>query len=161
MIPVASSTNKTFARVVKRVENEMNRANEFTFKNMYVDEEKKEIHVNFYNTLAKEYCFVIDEHYPFRPPCGFSCNQIPYINIQKLPSQRFYDELKAINGKECFCCSSYMCKNNWSPAIGLIDLIAESELVIRIKKQIVKNILAKHIVDKYLFPDLRLNEYLN
>jgi hypothetical protein len=107
---------------------------------MHVDHDRKEIYVNFYNSLDNEYSFVIDEYYPFRPPREFYYNQISYIDTLKLPSQSFINQLKAINGSECFCCSSFMCRNNWGPAVGLNEIILEFKKNIEIKKQISKNI---------------------
>jgi hypothetical protein len=129
---------------------------------MQVDEEKKEIRIELYNNQDKKYCFVIDEHYPFRPPKKFNCNNVPYIEILRIPSQKFYNELKTINGKECFCCHSITCPNNWGPAHQLALIIKESKEFIRIKQAIIEKIVAKHIVEKYLVSDITsiLNQYI-
>ena len=39
--------------------------------------------------------------------------------------------LKTISGQECFCCYSYTCRDNWSPAITFLkEGIFDSESII-------------------------------
>jgi ubiquitin-protein ligase len=108
------------------------------------------------NTIYK---FILPITYPFSPP-KILINDRPYIYTIQMPSTRFTEILKEIEGKNCLCCDSQICYSNWGPAITIPRLIKEIEYNKNIMKRIVKYILLRTIKKKYLIMDIPIEKYL-
>ena len=98
-----------------------------------------------------------DSEYPFCPPCKILINKINYISLLKCSSS----DLKILKiNKNCLCCSSLMCKNNWGPTLNLFNILDEVESTLKIKKGIINYIFCNVIKRKYLIDDIPLFQYL-
>lgn len=63
-------------------------------------------------------------YYPFNPPEKVLINGIDYngkIDICK--DSKYY--FKKYMNIDCMCCDTYLCMNNWSPTVYLIDIVDE------------------------------------
>ena len=67
--------------------------------------------------------FVINEHYPFKPPKMYVNNLEYYKLLFELQSSKA-DKLKELN-EICLCCKSILCPNNWKPAYKIINIVEE------------------------------------
>jgi hypothetical protein len=105
------------------------------------------------------YIFRIPSHYPFMNPT-LTINGLNQNNFFDLKTNRTRSILKYITGFTCLCCHSYLCKNNWSPAITLQVVINQIEEYKEIKKNIFLKILADKIKEKYLINDIDLDSWL-
>jgi hypothetical protein len=109
--------------------------------------------------LIPIYKFVIKQFYPFRPPDVYYKN-LSYENIYKVSSQRVQKYLTLLTNKDCLCCSSMLCSNNWYVTLNFFDIIKEINNYRKIKKNIFIKILADKIKNKYLIDDINLDCYL-
>ena len=108
----------------------------------------------------QKYSFLITKNYPFEPPKIFYQNKT-YMNFLKNNyTQKELIILKTISGQECFCCYSYTCRDNWSPAITLRIIIEEIYRIKKIKRNIFDKIYADIIKQKYLVNDIDLDSWL-
>lgn len=69
--------------------------------------------------------FKITNNFPFIPPCVIVNSQDYYAVILKNNGAEFIKVLKNLTGYNCLCCHSYICENNWSPSVRLIDIVKE------------------------------------
>jgi len=97
--------------------------------------------VEFTNTNAITYKFLITHLFPFYPPKIF-VNNLSYLNILKMTGEYEKNTLKKIIGQDCLCCHSLNCSVNWSPAIKLYNIIDEIKNTLKIKRDIVNLLLA-------------------
>jgi hypothetical protein len=74
--------------------------------------------------LIPIYKFVIKQFYPFRPPDVYYKN-LSYENIYKVSSQRVQKYLTLLTNKDCLCCTSILCSNNWYVTLNFFDIIKE------------------------------------
>jgi hypothetical protein len=109
--------------------------------------------------LIPIYKFVIKQFYPFRPPDVYYKN-LSYENLYKASSQRVLKYLTLLTNKECLCCTSMLCSNNWYIGLNFIDIISEINSYRKIKKNVFIKILADKIINKYLITDISLDCYL-
>lgn len=109
--------------------------------------------------LIPIYKFVIKQFYPFRPPDVYYKN-LSYENIYKVSSQRVQKYLTLLTNKDCLCCTSILCSNNWYVTLNFFDIIKEINNYRKIKKNIFIKILADKIKNKYLIDDINLDCYL-
>lgn len=105
------------------------------------------------------YIFYIDKNYPFTAP-RVKINGKNQNSFFRLPSNRFTTILRYITGSDCFCCNSFLCKNNWGPALTLDKVINQFEEYKKIKLNIQLKILADSIKEKYLNRDIDLDTWL-
>ena len=127
-----------------------------------IDNNLNYIIINIYendNELNPIYKFIIKKYYPFSPPDIYYKN-LPYENIYKILSPREQKYLTFLTKKECLCCESVLCSNNWNITLNFIDIINEINNYRKIKKNIFIKILADKIKDKYLTNDINLDCYL-
>ena len=68
--------------------------------------------------------------------------------------------LRKYKNKDCLCCDSYDCFDNWSPAIKLSSIVDEIKNIVQFKKAITHILLADKIKKKYLIDDIDINSYL-
>jgi hypothetical protein len=105
------------------------------------------------------YLLNIPINYPFIPPT-LKINNKPLNSLFKLPSERFSLYLKCVSNIECFCCYSYLCKNNWKPTLTIENIINQIEEYKEIKYLIILKIIVNKIVEKYLIKDIDLESWL-
>jgi ubiquitin-protein ligase len=105
------------------------------------------------------YKFDISRNYPFRPPI-VQINYRDYKQYLMIDSLKTKNELKKYNRMNCLCCNSISCGDIWTPTIGLKCFINEYKIFQKLRRNIVNRVLAKKIIDKYLYPDANLFEWL-
>lgn len=105
------------------------------------------------------YTFNIPSNYPFTPP-RLTINGQSLSTLYDLKTNRFRHILKYINGMDCFCCNSYLCKNNWGPAITFDKIISQIETFKTIKYRIFLKLILDKIKEKYLNRDIELDSWL-
>jgi hypothetical protein len=131
---------------------------------LYTDNSLNHIIINIYenkndNENNSIYKFIIKKYYPFSSPDVYYKN-LPYENVYKITSQREQKYLYLLTKKECLCCESVLCSNNWNITLNFFDIIKEINNYRKIKKNIFIKILADKIKDKYLVNDIDLDGYL-
>lgn len=104
------------------------------------------------------YKFIITNNYPYLPPTVYINNKL-YGLFLGCPN-KFLNILKYIRGIDCFCCASYTCKTNWSPAITLKHIIDESEYNTETKYNIMIKVFLEKIKEQYLNSDIELDSWL-
>jgi len=105
------------------------------------------------------YKFYVNSNYPFRPPI-LEINYRDYKKYLIINSIKTKNELKKYNGFNCLCCSSISCGDNSTPSIRLKCFINEHKMFKKIRRDIVNRVLAKKIIEKYLYHDANLFEWL-
>jgi ubiquitin-protein ligase len=105
------------------------------------------------------FCFTFPDCYPFRPPV-ITINEKGYFNSLRLRSTRFNSVLKYLNGMSCLCCSSFLCRDHWSPAFTVKKILLEIEEFKLVRRNIVRKLLLDKIKDKYLVKDIDLDSWL-
>jgi ubiquitin-protein ligase len=106
------------------------------------------------------YGFLITQNYPFTSPKIFFQNK-PYIDFLKVNyTKSQFSLIKQVTGKECFCCSSYNCPENWSPAVTVHKIVIEINRMKQLKRNIINKIFADKIKQKYLINDIDLDTFL-
>jgi len=106
------------------------------------------------------YHFDVIPDYPFKPPKRFSINYKNYKHYLKIDSPKTLHELKLYNRINCLCCHSISCGNNWSPVLRLKNFINEYKNIKKYRRNIINRLLAEKIINKYLYPDANLIEWL-
>uniref|UniRef100_A0A6C0CPB8 Uncharacterized protein n=1 Tax=viral metagenome TaxID=1070528 RepID=A0A6C0CPB8_9ZZZZ len=85
---------------------------------------------------------LLDEKYPFYCPIIILNNEIMSYTSQKFPN-RLLTEYVEKNG--CPCCSSMTCPDNWSPALGIINILEEYDTFINKLKMYQKIRMTKRL----------------
>ncbi len=99
-------------------------------------------------------------NYPFEAPKIFYQNKT-YLDYLKINyTRKEYILLKKVSGHHCFCCHSYNCRGNWSPAVTLKKIIEEIYGIKKIKRNMINKICADIIKKKYLIQDIDLDSWL-
>jgi len=112
------------------------------------------------NNKKHKYSFLITMNYPFEPPKIFYQNKT-YLDYLKINyTRKEFILLKKVSGHDCFCCHSYNCRGNWSPAVTLKKIIEEIYEIKKIKKNMINKICADIIKKKYLIEDIDLDSWL-
>jgi ubiquitin-protein ligase len=99
---------------------------------------------------------VLDDNYPFRKPISIKINNYTYKSLIQLSNK----QLHMFNIKECLCCTSLTCKDNWSPTSTINKLLTEIILNLSYKERYVMNIIIEVIKRKYLNLDIPIYKYL-
>ena len=102
--------------------------------------------------------FIIDKQYPFIKP-NLVINGKPYSEYLPMPTRWLHIYNKMYRNK-CLCCSSILYNNNWKPPFSIDKIMDEYNNVIITKKNIIIKILCDSIVDKYLYNDIDLGQWL-
>jgi ubiquitin-protein ligase len=105
------------------------------------------------------YQFEITQHYPFNAP-KIKVNGDNYIDFLRIHSNLFRILLNKIKRKNCFCCNSYLCSENWSPVYNIISIIKEIRDFRKIRREVVDKYYADKIKKKYLIEDVQLDCWL-
>lgn len=106
------------------------------------------------------YHFDIANDYPFAPPLSFRINYKNYKHYLKIDSLKTLNELKFYNGLNCLCCNTIFCGGKWGPTMRLIDFINEYNQMKKYRRDIIYRILVQIIINKYLYPDVNLIQWL-
>ena len=104
------------------------------------------------------YSIIFNNNYPFVSPIvkiNFAC----YYHFLKLNNLSL-QILKKIHYKDCLCCSSILCSNNWSPTCTINNIIKEIRKNKSYKRDIMYKIMMNRIKDKYLIEDINLDSWL-
>lgn len=121
---------------------------------------KKEYQITIKNNNDKQlYTFIISPNYPFIAP-KLIINNIPYINLLTFKTQSYQNLLYKYKRKNCFCCDSIVCGENWGPQISLLNIINEVAMFHNECKEISIRIVVKIIKNKYLIDDINILEWL-
>lgn len=109
----------------------------------------------------QQYDFIINNNYPFVSPKIFYQNR-PYLDFLKVNYNNKYELalVRKINGRDCFCCQSLNCSENWSPAFTLDKIINEIHRIKQTKRAIINKLLADKIKFRYLIDDIDLDSWL-
>lgn len=114
---------------------------------------------NITTTKKRVYKFILNSHYPFRPPEIYLNNTI-YANILQMKGDYEKEMVKKLKGQDCLCCYSVNCTTNWSPAIKLFQIINEIKSTLKFKKDIINLMLAEKIKKQYNIPYAYIESYL-
>ena len=111
-------------------------------------------------TEGKEkYGFIFNNGYPFTAPQIYY-NGESYLELLKINDKEEKNVLRKYRNKDCLCCDSYYCNDNWSPSLTLKNIIDEIKEIVEFKKTIIHILLAEKIKKKYLIDDIDINSYL-
>ena len=106
------------------------------------------------------FSFVVPIDYPFRPPL-VCINGQNYTKIIKMNNHEKLHVLKSLTDKDCLCCNTIICNDNWSPAMTFIDIISEIKnnlkLIDKILLQISFNKFKLLLSDDYKNNETRKN----
>ncbi len=95
--------------------------------------------------------------YPFKGPI-FSFNGHGWDTIYRTGSI-FQKDMELISKKECICCHSLMCSNNWHCSNKITQIVQEFLDIATYKKRIVERFLCKRLQEYYLH-NVPIHEYL-
>jgi len=107
----------------------------------------------------EKYGFIFKNTYPFQPPQIYY-NGNSYLDLLRITDNDERKIVRKYKKKDCLCCDSYDCPNNWSPSINLTSIVDEIKNIVKFKKAIVHILLADKIKEKYLIDDIDINSYL-
>jgi hypothetical protein len=110
------------------------------------------------NNIPQKYEFVLTENYPFVPPKIWYQGRL-YTEFLKtgFRSKPGLDLFRRVVGKDCFCCHSLTCADNWSPSITISVIMEEIRRVKSARQNIINKLLADKIKARYLVPDIDLD----
>jgi hypothetical protein len=117
------------------------------------------------NNTTDLFTFYICNSYPFKPPQEVYINYKKYNNSYlKINSHKTLNKIKEILLKnnrtvDCLCCSSICCPSNWSPAVKIQNIIDEFYYYKKIRKNIINELLAIKIINRYLSDDKGFIQY--
>lgn len=95
-----------------------------------------------FNYLNKEVSVILDRYYPFRCPVVFYNKQYISYRINSIPKRLLQEYVKK---KGCPCCSSITCPDNWSPALGIVNILREYETFMDTLKMYQKIRMTKYL----------------
>lgn len=110
-------------------------------------------------TKQRVYKFILNSHYPFRPPEIYINNTL-YSSLLQMRGDYEKEMVKKIKGQDCLCCYSMNCSANWSPAIKLYRIIDEIKDTLKFKRDIINVMLAAKIKKQYNIPYAYIERYL-
>ena len=105
------------------------------------------------------YGFIFKNTYPFQPPKIYY-NGKSYLDLLRITDNDERNIVRKYKKKDCLCCDSYFCSNNWSPSLTLIIIIGEIKNIIKFKRDIMNILFADKLKKKYLIDDIDINSYL-
>lgn len=111
------------------------------------------------NYKYNNYCFILNNNYPFNPP-KLLINNIPYKDFLLKSSIKYRNLIINMSGLKCLCCYNIMSREKWSPAMTLINIIDEINLFRTYKRNIINKIIADKIKNKYLINDIDIESWL-
>ncbi len=105
------------------------------------------------------YIFTINSNYPFIAP-KLTINNKPYSYFIEFKSTEFRNIFQKYTLKECFCCNSILCSENWTPNRTLMTIFEEVELFHNDCLKIAHIIISNVIKRKYLIYDINITQWL-
>ena len=108
--------------------------------------------------FLQKYGFIIGENYPFRSPKIFYQGRKYWEFLRGRHTN--LQTLKKVTGKDCLCCSSFHCNDNWGPGNTLIHIIDEIRRIKQQKRAVINKLLADKIKARYLVTDIDLDSWL-
>ena len=97
------------------------------------------------------------DNYPFKGP-SFSFNDQEWSMIYRTGSL-FHEDMALISGKECLCCHSFMCPDNWHCVSRITQVVQEFMDITTYKVRVVERFLCKRLQEYYLH-GVPIHEYL-
>ena len=97
------------------------------------------------------------DNYPFKGP-SFSFNDQEWSMIYRTGSL-FHEDMALISGKECLCCHSFMCPDNWHCVSRITQVVQEFMDITAYKVRVVERFLCKRLQEYYLH-GVPIHEYL-
>lgn len=95
--------------------------------------------------------------YPFKGPT-LSFNGQGWNTIYRTGSI-FQEDMTLISGKECICCHSFVCPNNWYCSSKITQVVQEFLDIAAYKVRVVERFLCKRLQEYYLH-NVPIHEYL-
>jgi len=129
-----------------------------TYPDLVLSYNNKQIVMEITENKSK-YKFIFTNSFPFLPPQIYY-NGERYLEVLRLKSDFQKKLVKKHKNKDCLCCESYSCTDNWAPSVRLLDVIAEVKSNIKFKKTMLNVLFAEKIKRKYLIDDIDINSYL-
>jgi hypothetical protein len=108
--------------------------------------------------FLQKYGFVIGENYPFNAPKIFYQNRKYWEFLRSKHTN--LQTLKKVTSKDCLCCSSFHCNDNWGPGNTLIHIIDEIRRIKQQKRAVINKLLADKIKARHLIDDVDLDSWL-
>lgn len=96
-----------------------------------------------------------DKTYPFKPPSKIEINNINIFDEYNIIMKDNWDLL----GKDCICCKSIICGNNWTINLNINNILDEIIKVIDYKELKIKRNLLDKIINKYTNQNLDYLHY--
>ena len=113
---------------------------------------------NVEDGFVQKYDFIVGENYPFNRPKIFYQNRKYWEFLRGRHAN--LQTLKKVTGKDCLCCSSFHCNDNWGPGNTLIHIIDEIRRIKQQKRAIINKLLADKIKARHLIVDIDLDSWL-
>ena len=153
--------SRVFAR--RRLTNESLQDSWIDHGIQYFDRENL-IFIPIYNKFTTEdevLSVKIHECHPFRPPDVFFNGKNVITYYGELTNQlSLFKDFEKITGQKCLCCSSILCKNNWSLNKHIIDIKNEFQKIFDLRFRISQRFWAKRIASRLLVEDIPLYDFL-
>lgn len=111
------------------------------------------------NYKYNNYCFILDNNYPFREP-KLLINNIEYKKFLMNGTIKYRDIFTKMSGRKCLCCDNILSNERWSPAITLVKIVDEINIFRGYKKNILYKIMIDKIKNKYLLDDIDVESWL-
>ena len=160
-----SRRNKN-AMCSKRIRNEKLRApfgHDWVIPDVGISKSFLYVPINLYKSLTKSanmqqpvLFFDFPTEYPLKPPV------VTYhgINIQEIfrTNPIFLEDILKISGIRCLCCTSILCRNRWTVACGVQQIVDEFRKITTWKARVVERFYCKKIQDRLVKSN---NSYLS
>jgi len=130
------------------------------YKNVSMDFIDGEFVLRLISNNNNHYKIFISENYPFVPPKQVIINGTLHNKFFRIISPRLTSILKGFCKLECLCCASYLCISNWTPKLGVEDLVIQFEEFKNIKSYIYTKILVDQIKLKNGINDVDILSWL-
>ena len=153
-------TNNNNMNILKRMVGESLELLNKHEKVSYTKDDK--VNTLFVEVISKNnnvFNFTINNSFPFRPPEHVTINKKSYYNVIKIINP-YKKILKEIDGRECLCCSTVLCDNNWFPTRRLWEIVDEGDSIINMKKKLFYLYYCRRISEEKLTYDIPLENYL-
>lgn len=120
--------------------------------------DEKTITINIINnTIISSFNLVLNKYYPFSPPeviffLNNNTDTLPqnYIQILGLLNSMNFKVNLNNSDLECLCCSTLVCKDNWTPKKSLKNVINEIKIIVKAVGKKRQHILLNKILKKNL-----------
>lgn len=155
-------TSKSTGKRLKRELSNMYKLYDDIIVEFSNDKEGDSLNIYIYETIDNKkicYQFNVCVSYPFKCPT-IILNKHKYRQLLYCRTNYEMINLKKLTTKDCLCCVSLTCTNNWSPGYTLSNLIDEIKYYKNIKKNLVFKIFTKYIKLKYLIQDIDIDSFL-